>query len=171
MNSVSRRKSSFYPKQNVYNISDDKLNLDNHLFNEYKIDENEKKLLDFWNSKLEAFEKMNLDDECLIEGETEIKKADFDRNIIPKSEQKNNNSPYKKKAKKSHSKKKSENKVNNKNMIINHKGEIKKVKMESNDLGDVINLSISKELKKNDLVQFFSNQTLLNSIINEMKGK
>ena len=100
MNSVSRRKSSFYPKQNVYNISDDKLNLDNHLFNEYKIDENEKKLLDFWNSKLEAFEKMNLDDECLIEGETEIKKADLDKNIIPKSEQKNSNSSNKKKLKK-----------------------------------------------------------------------
>ena len=170
MKSVSRRKSSFYPKQNAYNNNDDKLNLDNHLLNDYKIDENEKKLLNFWNSKLEAIEKMNLDDECLIEGETEIKKVDLDKNIIPQSEIKNNNSPNKKKAKKNHSKKRSLIKVNNKNMIINHNGEIKKVKMESNGLGDVINLSISKELKKKDLNQFFSNQTLLDSIINEMKG-
>ena len=120
-------------------------------------------------------EKINFDDDYLIEGETDTKKVNMDKNEIRKSKhsksRKSNNSKNKKKGKKNHSRRKSENKNNNQNIIIKHNGLIEKCKMESKDLSDVANLDVSREVKKKELNQFFSNQTLLNTIIKEMKGK
>ena len=153
MEHKSRRKSSFYPKHllNEHKIIESKNNLDNNLLSKYKIDDSEKKLQDFWKSKLEAMEKIYLDDECFAEDEIETKKINQAKNIFPKSEhstnRKSSNSP-KKKTKKNHSRKKSENKNNNKNMIIHHDGTIEKNKMESKDLVNVINFDNNKELKK-----------------------
>ena len=139
-----------------------------YLSNKYDDDENEQKLQDFLSSKLEAMEKINLCDDFFIEGEAEIKKDNLDKNDL--KIRKSSNSP-KKKIKKIHSKKKDESKKNNKNMIINHNGEIEKLKMESKDLVGVVNLNVVKEIKNTKLDQFFSNQNLLISIISEMKGK
>ena len=173
MESVSYANSYFNPRQNAHNNIVN--NLDNHLHSIIKIDENEKKLLDFLNSKLEAMEKIDLDDECFVEGETEIKNVNLEKNLIRKSKhsksEKSYNSPNKKKNKRNQSRKKSENKSNNQNMIIKHNGKIEKYKMESNELSDVINLDIDKEVKKKELNQFFSNQNLLNSIINLMNDE
>ena len=139
-----------------------------YLSNKYDDDENEQKLQDFLSSKLEAMEKINLCDDFFIEGEAEIKKDNLDKNDL--KIRKSSNSP-KKKIKTIHSKKKNESKKNNKNMIINHNGEIEKLKMESKDLVGVVNLNVVKEIKNTKLDQFFSNQNLLISIISEMKGK
>ena len=149
----SRRKSSFYPKHllNEHKMIEPKNQIDNNLLNKYKIDESEKKLQEFFNSKLEALEKINLDDECFTEDVIETKKISPDKNISPKSEHSKNrksSNSQKKKTKKNHSRKKSENKNNNKNMIIHHDGTIEKNKMESKDLVNVINFDNNKELKK-----------------------
>ena len=171
MEQVFHEKFSFNPKQKTYNNIGKKKNLDNN-YNKYEIDENEKKLLDFWSSKLEAMEKMNLDDECFIEGEIETKKFNLNKKGFPKSEhsksRKSSNSPKKRKIKKNHSRKKTENKTNNKNMIINHDGKIEKTKMKKRDLIDVI---VFKQIKEKEISQFFSDKNLLNSIINEMKDE
>ena len=174
MESVPRPKTSLHPKNllNDHSKTESKNNLDNNLLSEYKIDESEKKLLNFWNSKLEAMEKINLDDEYLVKGEIEIIKVNTGKNVFPKCENlrsREERKSQKKKTKKNNSRKKSKNKSNNKNMIIHHDGKIEKTKMESKDLANVINLDNDKEFKKKDLNQFFSNQTLLTSIINGMK--
>ena len=171
MEQVFHEKFSFNPKQKTYNNIGKKKNLDNN-YNKYEIDENEKKLLDFWSSKLEAMEKMNLDDEYFIEGEIETRKFNLDKKEFPKSEhsksRKSSNSPKKRKIKKNHSRKKTEIKKNNKNMIINHDGKIEKTKMKRKDLIDII---VLKEIKEKEISQFFSDKNLLNSIINEMKDE
>ena len=112
-------------------------------------------------------EKMNLDDECCLEGKIEIKKVYIDKNIFPKSHHskniKNNISPRKKNIK-AQSPKKSGNK-NNKFIIINDNGKIEKPNSIENNL---INLNISKERQKKELINFFSDKTILDSLINEM---
>ena len=125
------------------------------------------------NSKLEAMEKINLEDECLIEGDIEKQKINKDKNLIQKSEQSNsikvNNSTKKIKNKKNNPRKNSKNKSNNKYMVVDHSGKVKKAKIENIDLVDVTNMDVDKEIKGKDLINFFSsNKTLLNSIVNEM---
>ena len=172
----SHEKFSFNSKQKTKSNIDNKFNLDNNLDSKFKIDENEKKLLDFCNSKLEAMEKINLNDEFFVEEEIKTKLTNLDKNVFSKSEhsksRKNSNSPKKSKIKKNNSRKKPENKnnnkYNNKNMIINHDGKIEKTKMESKDLIDFI---VNKEIKEKEMFKFLSDQTLLNSIINEMKDE
>ena len=173
MEFAPHEESSFNPKQNVHNIAGKKIHVDNHLLSKYKIDENEKKLLDFFNSKLKAMEKIDLDDECFIEKENEAKIVILNKNEFRKSERiksgKSNNSPNKKKSKKSQSKKKYENKNHKQNTVIKNNRKTEKYKMKSSELSDVLNFDVDKELKKKELSQFFSNQSLLNSIINELK--
>ena len=60
---------------------------------------------------------------------------------------------------------------NSKNIIINHNGKVEKPKIESIDLISNINFDEIKEIKEKELIKFFSNKTLLLSIINEMSGK
>ena len=156
-----------------HNITDFKFYSHSHLRSKFKVDENEKKLLDFLNSKLEAMEKINLEDECLIEGDIEKQKINKDKNLIQKSEQSNsikvNNSTKKIKNKKNNPRKNSKNKSNNKYMVVDHSGKVKKAKIENIDLVDVTNMDVDKEIKGKDLINFFSsNKTLLNSIVNEM---
>ena len=176
MKSITNEESNFNPNLLLTenNIIDFKSYSDNLLRNRYKIDENEKKFQDFINSKLEAMEKIKLDDENLIESQIEKIKIDSGEKLFPRSElskgKKSRNSIKKIKSKKNTLKKNSKNERNNKNKIINHKGKVKKTNIESIDSVDIINLDIDKEIKKKELNQFFSsNKTLLNSIINEMK--
>ena len=175
MKSVSQKKATSYQTQLLidHNIIDFKFYSVIHLRSKFNLDENEKKLLDFLNSKLEAMEKINLEDECLIEGDIETQKINKDKNVIPKLEQSNsikvNNSTKKIKNKKNNSRKNSKNKSNNKYMVVDHSGKVKKAKIENIDLVDVTNMDVDKEIKGKDLINFFSsNKTLLNSIINEM---
>ena len=87
-------------------------NAGNHLPNEYEIDENEKKLIDFiskkekfkiksyyehekdifdfLSSKYQAMEKINLDDEYFLEGEIKTKTNKENKNLISKSKNKKN---------------------------------------------------------------------------------
>ena len=150
---------------------------DNHLSNKNKKDEDEQKIIDFisdknkfkikpyynqlevvdfLSSKLKAMEKMNLDDEC-SEGKVEIRKIDIDKNVFPKSkhskDKKSSNFPEKTKNHKKNSRRKSKNKKSDK---------------ESDSLED-INLTINKDKKEKELSNFFSDKSLLVSIINEMK--
>ena len=152
---------------------------DNHLSNKRKKDENEQKIIDFisdknkfkikpyynqievvdfLSSKLRAMEKMDLDDEC-SEGKVETRKIDIDKNIFPKSkhskDKKNSNSPEKTKNHEKNSRRKSKNKKTNK----------------ESDLFDDINLTTNKyeKEKEKELSNFFSDKSLLVSIINEMK--
>ena len=191
MESTSHEKSSFNQDHLLidHNIIDFKVYSASYLL--CKNNENEKKLIefisnkekfkiesydahykeisDFLTSKLEAMEKINLDDECFAEGENGIKKADENKNESPKSEnskksKKSSNNSGKKMNKKNH-------KNNNKNVEITHEGKIEKPNMESIDLVDVVNIDVDKEIKEKELNKFFSNKTLLNSIIDEMKGK
>ena len=128
----------------------------------------EKNFLDFLNSKLEAMEKINLDDECLFETEIETKKLNKNKNVLRKSK-------HLKSIKCSNSTKKiknSKNKSSNKNTIVSHNGKIEKAKIENIDSVDVTNLDVKKEIKEKDLNKFFSsNKTLLISILDEMKNK
>ena len=156
-------------------------NFNSHLLNKYKLDENEyyddhyKKIYDFLSSKFNAMEKINLDYECLIEDENAEKKVNINKIKLPRSQhsktKKYNNSLKKKNNKKNHSKKKSKNRSNNKNIIINRDGKIKNPKLRRIDSVDIINLDFDKEIKEKELDNFFSNKVLLNSIINEIKGK
>ena len=177
MESVSHKKSSFNKnKLFIYHNNDFKSHSNGNLLRKYKIDEDEKKFLDFLDSKLEVMEKMNLDDECLVEGEIEMRKININENVLPNQKhpksKKDSNSAKKIKKKKKHSRKSPENKKNVKNMIVNYKGKVEKTNIESIDLVDVINLDVEKETKKKDLKLFFSsNKALLNSIISEMNDK
>ena len=159
-----------------HNITDFKFYSHCHLCSKFKVDENEKKFLDFVNSKLEAMEKINLDDECLLEDQIETRKINTDKKKLTKKEfskrKKYSNSVKKIKNKKNNSRKTSKNESNNKNMIVNHNGKVEKPKTENIDLVDVINFDVDKEIKEKELRKFFSSdKTLLNSIINEMKEK
>ena len=175
MKSVSRENPNF--NQNIllidHNIIDFNFYSDSHFHSKYKLDENEKKLLDFMNSKLEAMEKINLDDECLVKDENEKRKINNCKNLLPKSKYQKNkegiNSMNKIKNK-NNSKKNSKRKSNDKNIVINHK--VEKTEIKSIDFIDVINFNVDKEIKEKDLDNFFSsNRALLISIINEMKDK
>ena len=126
--------------------------------------DHEKEIFDFLNSKFEAMEKMNLNEESLLEDEIGAKKININKKEVPNAKDSQN-----KKNRKKSSRKKSENK--NKNNVLNSNEKIKKAKKESIDLVDVNNLDIEHEMKKKDANEFFSNKTLLNSIINEFKGK
>ena len=173
MEPTCHEKTSFSPK--LLLIDHNIIDFDSHLLNKNKIDESEKNLIAFLNSKLEAMEKINLDDDNFIEGEIQTKNSNIDKNIFLNIEhsksRKSSEAPNKKRTKKSHSRKKSESKSNNKNMIINHNGRIEKFRMESKDLNDIVHMDIDKEIKEKDCNQFFSNRNLLNSIINEMNDK
>ena len=242
MQFISDEKSSFNPKHLLidHNIIDFKFYSDSHLRCNYKLDENEKKLLDFisdkekfkiksfsenqifdfLSSKFKAMEKMNLDDEC-FEGEIEIRKINIDKKVFPKlkhskikrgsyspkkrSKFKNTFLPKKQENEKDYntpkreikyqitlspkkseltkicnspkkklnilSPKKSENKINNKNIIINANGKVSRSNLESIDLIDFINFDVYKEVKEKESNKFFSNKFILSSIINEMEDK
>ena len=178
MKSITHINSNF--NQNLlsidYNIIDFKFHSNSHLSSKYKADENEKKFVDFMNSKLEAMKKIILDDECLMEDEIETRKINTDKKLLPKKEDskriKDSDSIKKIRNKKNNSRKNSKNESNNKNMIVNHNGKVEKPKTENIDLVDVINFDVDKEIKEKELRKFFSSdKTLLNSIINEMKEK
>ena len=178
MESIPHKKSTFNQNKLLicHNIRDYKSFSNCILLRKYKIDEDEKKFLDFLDSKLEVMENMNLDDECLIEDEIETRKTDINKNVLPNSEhsksKKSKNSAKKIKNKKKRSRKSPESKNNNRNMIVNYKGKVEKTKIENFDFIDVINLDVDKEIKKKDLRLFFSsNKDLLNSIISEMNDK
>ena len=161
----------------IDHIIDVKYYSNNHLSNMHTKDEDEQKIIDFisdknkfkikpyynqlevvdfLSSKLKAMEKMNLDDEC-SEGKVEIRKIDIDKNVFPKSkhskDKKSSNFPEKTKNHKKNSRRKSKN---------------KKFDKESDSLED-INLTINKDEKEKELSNFFSDKSLLVSIINEMK--
>ena len=196
MESVSQEKSSLNQKHLLidHNIIDLKFHSDYHTHNENKLDESEKKFLDFisvkekfkikqydddykkmyefLSSKLEAMEKMDLDDECL-EGKIETKRIKINKNILHEHSKNKKGRNYTKndKDKKNHLRKNSKKKSNIKYMIINHDGEIEKFKTENIDFVDVINLDVNKEVKEKELNKFFSSKTILVSIINEMKDK
>ena len=194
MEFTSKEKSTYNQEHLLidHNIIDYKFYSDNHIRNKYNIDENGKKIsnkekfeiqsydehkqiCDFLSLKLEAMEKMNLDDECLIEDETEAKKINVDKNIFPKSEQPKSKNDFNSQKKiidnKGCSRKNPEHKNNNKNIIINRKGKVEKSKMENIDLVDDINLEVYKESKEKELYKFFSSKSSLISIINEMGDK
>ena len=180
MDHISHKKSSFNNLLIDHNIIDFKYHSHDYLHNRYKIDENEKKLIDFisdnkifkiksyyehqkedfdfLNSKFETMEKINLDDKCLVEGEIETKNSNIDKIIFKKSEfsyDKNNiNSSENKVNIKNISSKKSENKINKKNIIIKANGKIEKSNIESIDLIDVVNLDIDKEIKRKNRINF-----------------
>ena len=159
-----------------HNITDFKFYSHCHLRSKFKVDENEKKFLDFVNSKLEAMEKINLDDESLLEDQIETRKVNTDKKLLPKTEdskrKKYSNSVKKIKNKKNNSRKTSKNESNNKNMVVNHNGKVENLKIENIDLVDVINFDVDNEIKEKELRKFFSSEkTLLDSIINEMKEK
>ena len=147
-------------EKKVFDFISDKINTKKQNYDQ-------KEIYAFLNSKLKLMEKMNLDDECCLEGKIEIKKVDIDKNIFPKSHHpkniKNNISPRKKNIK-AQSPKKSGNK-NNKFIIINDNGKIEKPNSIENNL---INLNVSKERQKKELINFFSDKTILDSLINEM---
>ena len=126
--------------------------------------EHEKEIFDFLSSKFETMEKMNLNDECPFEDELKSKKININKNVVPKTKESKS-----KKRKQKSPQKKSESK--NKNIIVKSNGNVKKMKIESIDLIDVDNIDIEHEMKKKDSSSFFSNKTLLSSIINEIKGK
>ena len=88
MKSITNEESNFNPNLLLTenNIIDFKSYSDNLLRNRYKIDENEKKFQDFINSKLEAMEKINLDDESLIESQIEKIKIDSGKKLFSRSE-------------------------------------------------------------------------------------
>ena len=146
---------------------------DSHFINKYKVDENEKKLLDFFSSKFIAMEKIILEDDYFVEEEIETKKVKTDKNLFPKSEysksRKSCDLANKRKNKKRHSRKKFHNKNNNENIIVNADGKIGKPKIENFDLVDIVDYDVEAETKKTKFSHFFSNQTLLTSILNEMK--
>ena len=146
---------------------------DSHFINRYKVDENEKKLLDFFSSKFIAMEKIILEDDYLVEEEIETKKVKTDKNLFTKLEysksRKSCDLANKRKKKKRHSRKKFHNKNNNENIIVNADGKIGKPKIENFDLVDIVDYDVEAETKKTKFSHFFSNQTLLTSILNEMK--
>ena len=146
---------------------------DSHFINRYKVDENEKKLLDFFSSKFVAMEKIILEDDYFVEEEIKTKKVKTDKNLFPISEhsksRKSCDFANKRKTKKKHSRKKFHNRNNNENIIVNANGKIGKPKIENFDLVDIINYDVEAETKKKKFSQFFSNKTILTSILNEMK--
>ena len=193
MNSGLNKRSCFNPKYLFidHNVIDYKYNSDINPLNEHKKDENEKKLLDFISdkekfnikpyynrkefidflgSKLKAMEKMNLDDECFI-GEIETRKIDIDKNIFPKSRHSKNKkgsiSPKSKISLKNSPKKKSENQIDNKNFMIKVNGNIDEFNMKNVNLAD--NADINKKIKGKEFDEFFSDKTILVSIISEME--
>ena len=117
-------------------------------------------------------EKMNLDDESCVEGEIETRKINIDKSIFPKSKHSKNKkdgvSPRKKINKKKNSEKNSENINNNKNIIVNANGKIEKLNMKDINLTEAIHSDFGKEIKDKELNQFFSDKTLLDSILSEM---
>ena len=133
---------------------------------------NRKEVVDFLSSKLKAMEKMNLDDESCVEGEIETRKINIDKSIFPKSKHSKNKkdsvSPRKKINKKKNSEKNSENINNNKNIIVDANGKIEKLNMKDINLTEAIRSDIGKEIKDKELNQFFSDKTLLDSILSEM---
>ena len=192
MDSLSPKKSSFNNLLIDHNIIDFKYDSHNHLNNLYKLDENEKKLLDFisdkkkfkiksyyehqkedfdfLSTKFEAMEKINLDDECLVKGEIETKNTNINKKKSQKSKDKTNFISSENKMNINNvSIQKSEKNINNKNIVINANGKIEKTNIESIDLVDDINLDIEKELKEVKSNKFFSNKKTLILIINEMK--
>ena len=195
MEPFSYTKPSFKTILIDHNIIDFEYHYDIHLSNKLKIDENEKKLFDFisdekeskigpyygqkeiynfLNSKLKVMEKMNLNDECCFEGKIETRKINVDKNVFPKSKQSKStncsNSPRKKINIKSHSPKKFWNK-NNKFIIIDVNGKIEKSKNFEKDEVNDANSNSKKKRKEKEMLNFFSDKTLLDSIINEMKDK
>ena len=188
-------KKSYFSKNHflIDHIID--FNFQSDSFIKYKKDENEQKLFDFisgkekfqlnsygqkeiycfLSSKLKAMEKMNLDDECCFEGKIETRKINIDKNIFPKSKplkfKKSSISPKNKTNKKRHSKKNSVNKNYYKNIVIDANGRIERSSMKSIDLVKAINSGINKEIKGKDLNLLLSDKVLLNSLINEIKGK
>ena len=199
MDSTSHETSTFNPKHLLidHNIIDFKFYSDKYLLSKYKKDENEKKLLDFISnkekfkiksyyghlkevhdflkSKLETMEKMDLDDECIVENGITTKNLNININKTPNLKHSNHvkgrNSSIKKINKKNLSPQKSYNKTKNKNIIINHDGKVERSKIENIDYADVINLDPDKEIKDKELSKFFSHKNSLISIINEMKHK
>ena len=86
MKSITHKNSNF--NQNLlsinHNLIDFKFYSNSHLHTKYNAEENEKKFLDFVNSKLEAMEKIIiLDDECLIEDQIETTKINTDKKLLP----------------------------------------------------------------------------------------
>ena len=197
MESVSYGKHSFKTMLIDHNIIDFEYHNDNDILLsiKLKINENEQKLFDFisdekeskieplfdqkeiynfLSSKLKVMERMNLDDECCLEGKAETRKIDIDKNIFPKSKHSKNTksviSPRKKINIKIYSPKKSGNK-NNKYIIINENGKRIKNNIKKNNLIKDVNVDVEKKRKEKEMEIFFSDKTLLSSIINEMKGK
>ena len=186
MDSVSEENTSSHQKldHNNINVID---HCENQFFNKNKRDENEQKLIDFisnkeklkiksyfedynevcdfLSSKYKAMEKMNLDDEFLIENNTETKNSDVNKN------KKTNFTQKKIKSKKNSSRKKSKSKDSDKNMIIDSTGKVIKPSMKSINSVDIINFNNDKKIKEKELCRFFSNSTLLDSIVREMNNK
>ena len=189
MEHVLHKKFSFNSSDLLIDhIIDVKFCSDNHLSKKLEKDEDEQKIInfisdkekfkikpyynqieviDFLSSKLRAMGKMDLDDEC-FEGKVEIRKIDIDKNVFPKSKnlknKKGSTSPKNK-----YSGEKPKNKTINKNVKINANGKIKKTNIKSIGLLSDLNFEINNEIKEQELNDFFSNKTLLVSIINEMK--
>ena len=182
MDSLSNEKSSIKQTNLLsnHNVIDSKFYSNTHLRSKFKIDDCEKKLLKFisdkekfkikiyeedqflvfLNSKLVAMEKIDLDDECL-DGEIKTKKINIDKKEFPKQK-------HSKSEKKIYFPKREANK---KNVIINRNGKVEKSEIECFNLDDDIKYVVDREIKKKELSKFFSDKTLLNSIINEMKDK
>ena len=188
------KKTSFNPKHLLidHNIIDYKFQPKSNFSScKFKIDESEQKLLnfisdkekfkiksyfdqkgtyDFLSSKLKAMEKMNLDDYC-SEGKFEIKKIEIDKKVFPKSKystKSKDNISSKKKVNINNNSRKKSGKKNSKNIVIKADGTIEISKMK-NKIDD-FNLDVNRELKQKEINKFFSDKTLLDSIINEMKG-
>ena len=187
------KKSGFNPNHLLIDhmVIDYKYNSDIHQFNKNEKDENIKKLLDFisdkekfkiepyfnrkevvdfLSSKLKAMEKMNLDDNC-EEGDIETRKINIDKKFFAKSNHSSNKKgsiSQKKKPNKRYKPKKNPREKNS-NTIINTNGKIEKLNKKRIDLTDDINQEVNKELKEREFNQFFSDKTLLDSILNEMK--
>ena len=198
MKPVFHKKYFFNPNHLLidHNIIDFEYHSDIPSFIKRKKDKNEKKLLDFisdnnkfeikpyytrketidfLSSKLEAMKKMNLDDECCVEGKIETRKIDIDKKVFPKKKYSKNKrgslNPKNKIDISNLSRKESTNKKNNKNIIINANGEIKKSSMKSIELEDNINFDNNIEIREKELNQFFSHKRSLTTIIDEINGK
>ena len=195
MDSLFNGKSFFNQKDLLidHNIINFQYNSDNNLSCKYEINEKEKKLhdlifgkenfeikpyygqkerYDFLLSKLKAMEKMDLDDECCVEGEVQIRKINIDKNIFPKSNRSKDNkgSISSKKGNCKKNAKKKSGKKNKKNILTNEKFKIgRSNNMKVIGLFDEANLYINKGVQKN--TNFFSNKSLLKSIIDEIDGK
>ena len=139
---------------------------------EIKSNNDQNEIYDFLISKYNAMETIKLDDECFLEIET---KKNIDENVPPTSKLEKNKkgsiSQKKRTNKKNHSRKKSKKKNTNKNIVLNVNGKIDKSRMKNIDFIDDVNFDVKKEIKQKEINNFYSDKSLFNTIINEIKGK